>query len=113
MHELSIAMNILSIAEEECRKAGLHKVEEVQLLVGNLSGVDTEALITCLHIATRDTLLQSARILLDRKDGKGYCSGCEEEFYMADLLTPCPVCFQPPTEFRAGQELQIIAIRAE
>jgi len=106
-------MNILSIVEEECLKAGSEKVEEMRMLVGDLSGVDVEALKTCLIIATRNTLLQNARIHFDRTEGKGFCSGCREEFFMADLLTPCPICFQPPTELRGGEELQIQSITVD
>ncbi|TSA25823.1 MAG: hydrogenase maturation nickel metallochaperone HypA [Bacteroidetes bacterium] len=113
MHELSIALNILDIVQEECRRAESSSVAEVVIRVGTLSGVDTEALTTCLHVASRDTLMQDARIRIDRQQGRGWCSGCFTEFEMEDILTLCPGCLQPASELRAGQEMQIDSILVE
>jgi len=110
MHELSIALNILDIVQEECRKAESEKVEEVVIRVGTLSGVDTEALTTCLHVVSRETMMQEARIRIDRHQGIGYCAGCGIEFEMEDILSLCPVCFQPATDLREGQEMAIESI---
>jgi len=110
MHELSIALNILDIVQEECRKAGSERVAEVVIRVGTLSGVDTKALTTCLHIASRETLMEDAHIRVDRQQGRGYCTHCCKEFDMEDILTPCPDCFQPATDLRAGQEMSIQSI---
>ena len=107
MHELSIAMNILEIVQEECRKAGSEKVVELILEVGDLSGVDVEALTTCLQIASRETLLDGASMVINRHPGKGYCGKCGEEFVMEDILSLCPFCFQPAVELREGQEMRI------
>ncbi|MFH1297629.1 MAG: hydrogenase maturation nickel metallochaperone HypA [Bacteroidota bacterium] len=110
MHELSIALNILDIVQEECRKANSSTVTEVVIRVGTLSGVDTQALTTCLHVASRETMMQDARIRIDRQQGRGYCTGCRQEFDMEDILTPCPGCFQPAAELREGEEMQIESI---
>lgn len=107
MHELSIALNILDIVQKECHEAGSERVEEVVIRVGTLSGIDTEALTTCLHVASRETIIQDARIRINRQQGKGYCAGCKTEFDMEDILTPCPGCFQPATDLLEGQEMQI------
>ncbi|MBC8456551.1 MAG: hydrogenase maturation nickel metallochaperone HypA [Deltaproteobacteria bacterium] len=85
MHELSIALNILDIVQEECRKADSATVTEVVIRVGTLSGVDTQALTTCLHVASRETLMQDACIRIDRQQGRGFCAGCQQEFDMEDI----------------------------
>jgi hydrogenase nickel incorporation protein HypA/HybF len=110
MHELSLALNIIDIVGEECRKAGSQRVEEVVILVGTLSGVDTDALSTSLHVASRDTVLQNARIQLNRQQGKGYCDGCKHEFFMEDILSLCPLCFQPATSLTEGEDMRIESI---
>lgn len=110
MHELSLALNILDIVREECLRAGSQKVEEVVILFGALSGVDAEALTTCLHVVSRDTLMQDARIRLDRQLGRGFCFGCGKSFEMEEILTVCPGCFQPATDLMEGQEMRIDSI---
>lgn len=44
MHELSIVMGIIDIAEKEAKMAGVSIVEEIELEIGLLSGVEMEAL---------------------------------------------------------------------
>lgn len=113
MHELSIALNIIDLVEEECLKAGSSVVTEVTLRVGTLSGVDPVALSTCLQVASRDSLMKEARIRLEREPGKGWCRLCAREFEMEDILDLCPRCFQPATELRTGQEMQVESIMVE
>ena len=113
MHELSIALNILDIVQEECRKSGSEKITSVVLRVGILSGVDTEALTTCLYVASRDTLMQDADLRIEQEPGKGYCVNCRMEFDMNDILTLCPHCFQSAAELLEGQELSIREITVE
>lgn len=113
MHELSIALNILDILCEECRKADSTSVAEVVLCVGTLSGVDTDALTTCLHVASRNTFMENARISIKRHQGRGWCRHCEREYEMDDILSLCPVCSGPATELREGQEMRIESILVE
>lgn len=113
MHELSIALNIIDIIDETCRNEKDPAVREIVIRVGDLSGVDTEALSTCLHIASRNTLLQEAHVRILRQPGTGWCAHCRKEFPMEDILTPCPECFQPASELREGREMQIDSIVVE
>lgn len=45
MHELSIALNLVQIAEEAARKEKAERVRKVYIAVGALSGVVPEALL--------------------------------------------------------------------
>lgn len=113
MHELSIALNILDIVQEECMKAGSKRVLEVVVRIGDLSGVDAQALTTSLRIAANETLMQGATIRIEKKTGKGYCSTCNKEFAMNDILSVCPACFQPAAELLEGQEMELLEIVVE
>jgi hypothetical protein len=54
MHELSIAMSIVEMAEEEAERRGAH-VAAVYLKLGALSGVVKEALLSSYEMACEDT----------------------------------------------------------
>ena len=58
MHELSIAMSIVEMAEEEAR-APRERVTAVHLKLGALSGVVKEALLSSYEMACFDTPLQA------------------------------------------------------
>ena len=40
MHELSVAMGIVKIAETETEKAGAREVEAIELEIGTLAGIE-------------------------------------------------------------------------
>src|SRR6202050_5864873 len=50
MHELSIAMSIVELAEEEAERRSV-QVNAVHLKLGALSGVAKEALLSCYELA--------------------------------------------------------------
>ncbi len=56
MHELSIAMSIVEMAEEEAERHG-GRVAAVHLKLGKLSGVVKEALLSSYEMACEDTPL--------------------------------------------------------
>jgi hydrogenase nickel incorporation protein HypA/HybF len=64
MHELSIAMSIVELAEEEADRRGV-QVNAVHLKLGALSGVVKEALLSCYEMACEGTPLERSRLLVE------------------------------------------------
>lgn len=110
MHELSIARSIVELAEDQARKHHAAVVEELELEVGALAGVEVETLDFALESAVRGTMLEQARIVRLAVSGEGYCEECEAVFPMDALLTPCPGCGSWWIEIRRGKELRIKSI---
>ncbi len=107
MHELSIALEIIDIAEEHAHKAHALSVTEIELEIGELSGVEMEALDFALEVAVKDTMLSGAKRTVDKVPGQARCNDCMHEFPVDDLFTPCPVCHGFNTSIIRGQELRI------
>ena len=61
MHELSIALGIVELAEKQAKKAGGTEIEIIELEIGKLSGVEMEALDFAWPVATKDTMLENAK----------------------------------------------------
>ena len=61
MHELSIVMGIIKIAEVEAEKAGAKNVDLIELEIGNLAGVEIEALDFAWTEAVKHTILENAK----------------------------------------------------
>ena len=57
MHELSIAMSIVEMAEEEAEQRGGVQVSAVHLKLGALSGVVKEALLSSYEMACEGTVV--------------------------------------------------------
>src|SRR5690242_18465555 len=58
MHELSIAMSIVDMAQEEAERHGSAQVIAVHLRLGKLSGVVREALLSSYEMACAATALE-------------------------------------------------------
>jgi hydrogenase nickel incorporation protein HypA/HybF len=113
MHELSIAMSIVDIATAETSRAGSSRVIELELEVGDLSGVDTEALEFALEVATRQTVLEHAHVNIHQIAAEADCNVCHHRFPVEDLYTPCPVCHSFDSRLLCGNELRVRSLLVE
>jgi hydrogenase nickel incorporation protein HypA/HybF len=66
MHELSIALSIVDLADEQAKKAHAGKIIEIELDIGTFSGIEVDALNFALEIAAKDTLLETAAVKINR-----------------------------------------------
>ena len=69
MHELSIAVSIIELAEEEAARNSATRVHSVRLRLGSLAGVAKEALQFSYGIACEGTPLEGSRLLIDDAEG--------------------------------------------
>ena len=107
MHELSIAQSIVELAEKEAQNHGANTIEELELEIGALAGVDRMALEFALDSAIKGSRLEDARIICQRIAGEGRCGDCENVFPVENLFTACPVCGSYAVKIIKGKELRI------
>jgi hydrogenase nickel incorporation protein HypA/HybF len=105
MHELSIAMNIADLADEEVKKLNAQKVVEIVIDLGSMSGVIKEALEFALNEGMPDTILKGAKITINEIPARSKCQQCHHEFETEDILNPCPKCGNMYCEIIQGKEL--------
>ena len=110
MHELSIVMGILDIAENTVRSNNATTVERIDLQIGRLAGVDWPALDFAWKSATPGTILGSAECHIDKPPGRAKCLECNTEFEVENYFDPCPTCGQFLTEIVSGKELRVISL---
>lgn len=110
MHELSIALGIVKIAEKEVEKAAVNKVTKIELQIGTLSGVEIASLNFVWQAAVKDTVLENAVKDIEIIAGKGKCADCETEFEMKNIFDSCPNCHSNLKGIIKGKELRVKAI---
>lgn len=113
MHELSIAINIIEIAEENARREGASFISEIELEIGALSGVVLEALEFAMQSAVKGTMLEKAEVKIDKIPAKAKCVECGKIFNTDDLYTPCPECSNPFSDIIQGKELKVKSLKVE
>ncbi len=107
MHELSVVMSIIDIAEAYAGKAGSDRVDEIELDIGTLSGVDMDALDFAWTEAVKTTLLSRAVRRINRIAARARCMDCDHVFDVDQPGTPCPVCSGYLVVLIRGKELRV------
>jgi hydrogenase nickel incorporation protein HypA/HybF len=113
MHELSLALEVVDLAAREAEKHGVSRIFELEIEVGDLSGIEADTFQSALEIVVRNTLLEQTLIRLIRKPGRGVCSECNGEYEMREQLSLCPVCNAFPSKISGGEEFKVVSLLAE
>jgi hydrogenase nickel incorporation protein HypA/HybF len=105
MHEFSIALSIIDIAEKEVQKYHARKVETIELDIGKLSGVEPMALEFAWQHAIENTVVEEADSKFNYIKGRAVCEQCGEEFEIDNIYEECPYCHSYRKKFLRGKEL--------
>jgi hydrogenase nickel incorporation protein HypA/HybF len=114
MHEMAVTQSLLDIVLKEAAKVGVKKVNGVNLVIGELSGLVDDSIQFYFDFMTRGTIAEGAKLNFTRIPAKMKCRACGEEF------TPgspdewiCPKCSQWQAEVIAGKEFYIDSIEVD
>src|ERR1700693_4825629 len=111
MHELSIAMSIVELAEEELAGRSGATIQAVHLKLGLLSGVSKEALQSCFEMACFESTLVGSRLVIEEIPVTVHCPKCDELRRIDSIqVFCCPVCGVPVSEIVSGKELEVVAL---
>jgi hydrogenase nickel incorporation protein HypA/HybF len=110
MHELSIAMSILDMAEEEAGRRSA-EVDAIYVKLGALSGVVKEALLSAYDLARTETTLETAQLVIEEVPVMIYCPRCQAPRGVPSIQQlSCSECDTPSAEILQGRELQVVAL---
>lgn len=113
MHELSIAISIVEIAQEESERLG-GRVSAVHLKLGPMAGVVKDALLFSYEIACQDTPLAGSRLVIEDMPLVAFCPHCEEQRVLKSVQwLCCSECGTPTPDVRGGRELELFAMEIE
>lgn len=107
MHEMSLAEGILDIALDYAKQNAAQKISEVGLLIGEMSGVEIESLTFSWEMLTKDTIAESAKLIVKRVPLVGKCSKCGKEFSIKNYDFWCPECENGVLKTISGREMKV------
>ena len=113
MHELSIAMNIVEISTDYAIKNDSEKVLEMEIEVGELSGVVEEALDFAMGAAIKNTLCEGASWKIVKIKALAKCKSAGKTYELDNLYSACPFCNEYGHELVQGKELRLRSILVE
>jgi hydrogenase nickel incorporation protein HypA/HybF len=113
MHEFYLAEEVIKLAEHEVKKNNAQSVSEINIEVGNMSGVEADAFESALVLLSEGSILDKTSLNIVRLKGKGVCSICDQEFEMNKRMDTCPRCDSFPSEIRGGNEFRVVSLMIE
>jgi hydrogenase nickel incorporation protein HypA/HybF len=110
MHELSIAMSIVELAEEEAERRAV-SICAVHLKLGPLSGVVKRALLSAYEMACEHTILEGSQLIIEEVPIVVHCPKCAAPRTLASMQWfVCPECGSPVSDILQGRELQVTGL---
>jgi hydrogenase nickel incorporation protein HypA/HybF len=113
MHELSLATEVIKLAEKEAGSIHATAISEITIEVGNISGVEAEPFESALRILSEGTMLEKATLNIVKINARGNCLNCKSDFEMNQRMDSCPECGSFPAEIKGGNEFRVVSLLVE
>ncbi len=113
MHELSVVASLVETIEELVRRHKARSVTGIWVKVGPLSGVVPELLESAFDMYRRGTVVEKARLTIEKPPLKALCRACRRETERADYAPACPACGSTDLEITGGADLLLERVELE
>jgi hydrogenase nickel incorporation protein HypA/HybF len=113
MHELAIAMSLVEQAEKVAREQNAVVIPRITVTVGQLSGVDPEALRGAFPLAAEGTRVEGAELVVECVEARVRCKACGRSSTPSAPFIYCVECQATDVDVEAGRELYIKSIEVD
>ena len=112
MHEMGIANSVLEAALAQAQRTPGARVRKIGIRVGELAGVDPEALSFCFDALVKGTELAPLDLEIEYCLRHSYCGRCRENRAVQGWETACPAC-GGPLAITGGNELDLAYLEVD
>ncbi|MGD0129119.1 MAG: hydrogenase maturation nickel metallochaperone HypA [Terriglobia bacterium] len=113
MHELSIANSILEAVRKERERLNGSRITKVGVRIGELAGVDPDALNFGFEVLVKDTEFEPLALAIEFVARRHECSRCGRAFTVVEYKVNCPACGSTDTRCIGGDELDLAYLEVE
>lgn len=107
MHEMSLAEGVLQLIEDASRQQSFARVSTVWLEIGQLAGVEVEAMRFCFDAVTRGSVAEGAQLEIVTTPGSGWCMQCSATVALSEVFGACPQCGTHQVQVTGGTEMRV------
>jgi hydrogenase nickel incorporation protein HypA/HybF len=107
MHEMALAEGVLQLIEDAARAQAFSRVSTIWLEIGQLSGVEAEAMRFCFDAVARGSLAEGARLEVIATPGSGWCAHCAASVVLTEVFGACPRCGRYQVRVTGGMEMRV------
>ena len=113
MHEMGIANSILDGVAAELRRRPGSRATRVGVRIGEMAGIDPDALSFAFEALTLDTPLRGLELDVEYRARRHRCRECNGFFEVHDFDLECPGCGSLNSECISGDELEFAYLEVE
>lgn len=110
MHELAVTESLLEITLRHAKEANATRVDNLYLVIGQLSSIIDDSVQFYWDIVAKDTLAEGAKLNFRRIPTRMECQDCRQTYAPDDGRYDCPACGSIHTKVIAGDEFFLEAI---
>lgn len=110
MHELALMQELCALATAAATQQGARRIHRLELRVGELGGVDPDALRQAFAVVAATAPWQETELQLEVVPTRCFCPHCEQAFSPPDVIHACPTCGSISRQVLEGRELELVAL---
>ena len=105
MHEVSVMSDIIKATLDELSKHNVNAVEELVIVIGDLTNLGEEQLTFAFEVMTKETILSGAKLVIEHEAIRLKCKACDfdgpanilrnEGYGHSVPVLSCPKCNGP------------------
>lgn len=113
MHELSVTQNIIKICTEEANNHNVKVVKNINLHIGELSGLIPQCIQYYFDIASKGTPVEGAILVIEKIPVEISCSSCGYNGKLEKGKYSCPLCNSFEVKITKGKEFMINSMEVD
>lgn len=107
MHEVSLMENMLVMVERAACAEGGGPVKVIHLRIGEMSGVNIDALSFAFDVLKKGTIAEGGRLEFEKVQLEARCRSCGARFHPDGFVFLCGSCSSGDLEITSGREMQV------
>jgi len=113
MHEMSLVEGVLHLIEDAASVQNFRCVKKVWLEVGELAGVEVDAMRFCFDAVMHGSIAEGATLEIVKTPGQAWCMKCSQAVPLRALLDACPLCGSHQLQVTGGNALRVKELEVE
>lgn len=114
MHELAITQSIIKIAIDTAERANARAINEIDLVIGDLSSIVDDSVQFYFDILSKETLAAGAKLNFRREPALSFCLDCGQSTPVKPPVDPlCPHCGSHRVQVSGGRDFRMESIDIE
>lgn len=113
MHELSLLAALRDQALAAAHADGASRIMAIRLRVGQLAGVEIDALRFAFPMVMAGTIAAEAELRIECEPAECFCAACAAPFPVPDGGCDCPRCGAISRQLLRGRDLRLLELEVE